>query len=465
MLIGVPTERASNELRVALVPDSVGRLAKAGAQVVVERGAGQRAGYPDAAFEKAGAGLGDTAAVLAADLICKVQKPTAPEIAAMKPGAHLISLLQPASSAEAIAALETRGVSAFSLEQVPRTTRAQAMDVLSSQATIAGYKAVLMAAERAPRILPMLTTAAGTMTPATVLVLGAGVAGLSAIGTAKRLGAVVEAFDVRAAAAEQVESLGAKFIGKELLSKEGEGQGGYAKQLSQDAEERNRQLIAHHAKKALIVIATAAIPKRRAPLLMPAVGRRDDAARRGDRRSRGRDRRQLRTDEARPGRGPSRRHDPRPGEARGDRADPCEPDVRAQRARFRDQHDQGRQARRVRAELRRRHRPSLVRDARGYDAERSMTVDVIVIFVLAAYVGFEIITKVPPQLHTPLMSGTNAITGIAVVGAMLSAGAGRSQLASWLGLIAMILASMNVVGGFLVTDRMLKMFGGKKERV
>jgi NAD(P) transhydrogenase subunit alpha len=269
MKIGVPRELAANERRIAAIPDTVSRFVKAGAQVMVEKGAGAASCFMDDAFTQAGATLVDAQTVWGADLVVKVQPPTQDEAARMRDGACLVSHLQAWNSAELLGVLNAKKVSAFSLEQVPRTTRAQAMDVLSSQATIAGYKAVLMAAERAPRILPMLVTAAGTLTPATVLVLGAGVAGLSAIGTAKRLGAVVEAFDVRAAAAEQVESLGAKFIGKELLSKEGEGQGGYAKQLSQDAEERNRQLIAHHAKKALIVIATAAIPKRRAPLLVP----------------------------------------------------------------------------------------------------------------------------------------------------------------------------------------------------
>lgn len=268
MLIGVPTERASNELRVALVPESVGRLVKAGAQVVVERGAGQRAGYPDAAFEKAGASLGDTAAALAADLVCKVQKPTAPEIAAMKPGAHLISLLQPASSAEAIAALETRGVTAFALELVPRITRAQSMDVLSSQATVAGYKAVLVGASSMVKFLPMLTTSAGTIAPSKVCVLGAGVAGLMAIATARRLGAVVSGFDIRAAAAEQIKSLGASVVAENLISADAQTAGGYAKEQSAEQQAAIQEALKAHLAGMDLVITTAAIPGRAAPRLI-----------------------------------------------------------------------------------------------------------------------------------------------------------------------------------------------------
>lgn len=268
MLIGVPTERAPNELRVALVPESAGRLIKAGAQVVIERGAGQRAGFTDAAYEKAGASLGDAAAALAADLVCKVQKPTAAEVAQLKSGGHLISLLQPSSSADAIAALDGRGVTAFALELVPRITRAQSMDVLSSQATVAGYKAVLVGSSAMVKFLPMLTTAAGTIAPSKVCVLGAGVAGLMAIATARRLGAVVSGFDIRAAAAEQIKSLGASVVAENLISADSQTAGGYAKEQSAEQQAAIQDALKAHLAGMDLVITTAAIPGRAAPRLI-----------------------------------------------------------------------------------------------------------------------------------------------------------------------------------------------------
>jgi len=268
MLIGVPSERAQNESRVALVPESVGRLVKAGVQVTVERGAGLRAGFPDTSYEKAGASLGDTAAALGADLVCKVQKPTGDEVARMKAGAHLISLLQPSSSTESIAALDARGVTAFALELVPRITRAQSMDVLSSQATVAGYKAVLVGSSTMVKFLPMLTTAAGTIAPSKVCVLGAGVAGLMAISTARRLGAVVSGFDIRAAAAEQIKSLGATVVAENLISADAQTAGGYAKEQSAEQQKAVQDALKAHLANMDLVITTAQIPGRAAPRLI-----------------------------------------------------------------------------------------------------------------------------------------------------------------------------------------------------
>ena len=269
MRIGVPRERIAGERRVALVPDSVGRLVKSGVEVVMETGAGAAAGFPDAAYAAAGAALDGTAGVLGrADLILKVQAPSADEIAQLRPGAVLVSLLAPATHAESIRGLTARGVSACALELVPRTTLAQAMDVLSSQATIAGYKAVLLGAAELPRILPMLTTAAGTLAPAKALIIGAGVAGLQAIATARRLGAVVSGFDVRAAAREQIESLGAKAVGKELET--AEGTGGYAREVAGDQQARIEALLAAHLKDQDLVITTAQIPGKPAPRLITA---------------------------------------------------------------------------------------------------------------------------------------------------------------------------------------------------
>lgn len=268
MILGIPKESAAGERRVALIPESVGRLVKAGVNVRVERNAGIAAGFPDSAYEAAGATLVDAAAALSADLICKVQKPSASEAAQMTRGAHLISLLAPSTSAESIAALDKQGVTAFALELVPRITRAQSMDVLSSQATVAGYKAVLIGASASPKFLPMLTTAAGTIAPSKCCVLGAGVAGLQAIATARRLGAVVSGFDIRAAAAEQIRSLGATVVAQDLIAADSETAGGYAKEQTKEQQEAIQQALRDHLKGMDLVITTAQIPGRAAPRLI-----------------------------------------------------------------------------------------------------------------------------------------------------------------------------------------------------
>ena len=266
MQIGVPKETVAGERRVALVPDVAGKLVKAGHGVVVERGAGVEAGAPDEAFTAAGASVGDP---WSADVVCKVQKPGPDEIAKLREGGALIGLLQVATTPDLVKQLAQRRITAFSLELLPRITRAQAMDVLSSQATVAGYKAVLLAAAATGRFFPMLVTAAGTLPPARVLVLGAGVAGLQAIATARRLGGVVSAFDVRPAVKEQIESLGAKFLALEI-QEQAEAAGGYAKQLSADAHQRELEFVARHVKDADVVITTAAIPGKKAPVLITA---------------------------------------------------------------------------------------------------------------------------------------------------------------------------------------------------
>jgi len=264
MKVGVPKETVAGERRVALVPDVVAKLVKDGHAVVVEQGAGVAAGFPDDAYRAAGASLGDA---WATDVVCKVQKPSAAESGKLREGGALVGVFQAATSADLLRQLAQRRVTAFSLELLPRITRAQPMDVLSSQATVAGYKAVLLAAETVPRFFPMLVTAAGTLPPARVLVLGAGVAGLQAIATARRLGAIVSAFDVRPAVKEQVESLGAKFLAMEQQV-EAEGAGGYAKELSEDQHRRELEFLARSVKDADVVITTAAIPGKRAPILI-----------------------------------------------------------------------------------------------------------------------------------------------------------------------------------------------------
>ncbi|MBU9162622.1 Re/Si-specific NAD(P)(+) transhydrogenase subunit alpha [Burkholderia multivorans] len=273
MHIGVPAETRANEARVAATPETVKKYAAAGHRVSVAKGAGTAASYPDEAYAAAGAELTDQSAAFGADIVLKVQAPTDAELPSLKRGAVLVGMLEP-FNAEQAAKLAATGVTGFALEAAPRTTRAQSLDVLSSQANIAGYKAVLVAASLYPRFLPMLMTAAGTVKAARVLVLGAGVAGLQAIATAKRLGAVIEASDVRPAVKEQIESLGAKFLDVPYETDEerdaAQGVGGYARPMPPSWLARQAALVHERAKQADIVITTALIPGRPAPTLISA---------------------------------------------------------------------------------------------------------------------------------------------------------------------------------------------------
>lgn len=271
MHIGVPAETRANEARVAATPETVKKYAAAGHRVSIAKGAGSAASYPDEAYVAAGAELTDQSAAFAADLVLKVQAPTDAELPLLKRGAVLVGMLEPFNGEQA-AKLAAAGVTGFALEVAPRTTRAQSLDVLSSQANIAGYKAVLVAASLYPRFMPMLMTAAGTVKAARVLILGAGVAGLQAIATAKRLGAVIEASDVRPAVKEQIESLGAKFLDVPFETDEereaAQGVGGYARPMPPSWLGRQAALVHERAKQADIVITTALIPGRPAPTLI-----------------------------------------------------------------------------------------------------------------------------------------------------------------------------------------------------
>jgi NAD(P) transhydrogenase subunit alpha len=262
MKVGVPKETAQGERRVALVPDLVSKLD--GIEVVVEQGAGAAASFTDDAFTEAGAAIGDP---WAADLVAKVRKPSDDEVGKLRDGQVLIGFLQPLTDQEGIERLGSRGVTAFAMESIPRITRAQSMDALSSQATVSGYKAVVLAADRLPKFLPMLVTAAGTVVPAKVLIIGAGVAGLQAIATARRLGAVVSGFDVRPVVKEQVESLGAKFLELGVVGEETEG--GYARELSEDEQRRQQEELEARIGDFDVVVTTALIPGRPAPKLIP----------------------------------------------------------------------------------------------------------------------------------------------------------------------------------------------------
>lgn len=272
MKIAIPSERTAGETRVAATPETVKKWVTAGHEVCVQSGAGTLSAATDAAFQEAGARIAASAAECmgGAGMVLKVRAPLAEELADIPEGAALVALCDPYRN-PLLADYAARKLSVFAVEQIPRTSRAQAMDVLSSQANIAGYKAVLLATQFYPRFMPMLMTAAGTVKAARVLILGAGVAGLQAIATAKRLGAVVEAFDVRPAAKEQVESLGAKFVEvplNEEEKKQAETAGGYAREMSDDYKQRQAALVDKHARAADIVITTALIPGRPAPVLI-----------------------------------------------------------------------------------------------------------------------------------------------------------------------------------------------------
>ena len=267
MIVGIPKESATDERRVALVPESVGKLVKAGLTILVEAGAGAASHIPDEQYTRAGASI-ESDVYGRADVILKVRGPSDDEIGRIREGATLVAMLAPFDSRPTLEKLAARRVTALAMEFMPRTTMAQSMDVLSSMSSIAGYKAVIIAAELLPKYFPMLTTAAGTVPPARVFVIGAGVAGLQAIATAKRLGAAVDAYDVRPVVKEQVESLGARFVELEVETKDAQDAGGYAREQSAEQLRKQQELMARTVAKSDVVITTALIPGRPAPELV-----------------------------------------------------------------------------------------------------------------------------------------------------------------------------------------------------
>ncbi len=450
MRVGVVRETAPGERRVALVPETAGKLAAAGFEIVVEAGAGDAASFLDAAYADAGATLGSP---WEADIVVAVRRPDA---AKLRDGQLLIGFLDPLADPAGVESLAARGVTAFAMESIPRTTRAQSMDALSSQATVGGYKAALLAAEQLPRFFPMLMTAAGTVPPAKVLVIGAGVAGLQAIATARRLGAVVTGFDVRPAVREQIESLGANWLDLGLATAEGEG--GYARELTPEEMKAQQAALEARIGEFDAVITTAAVPGRAAPKIIPASAVQTMRPGLRHRRPRRRDRRQLRAHRSRRDRRPRERDARRPHEPAVDDAVPRVDAVLAQRP---GAPAPSRARRHARPRLGRRDHEGSLRDTEGGDrvSHNTLLVFEVTILVLAIFLGFEVISKVPTLLHTPLMSGTNAIHGIVVVGAMLVLGLGHKGPFLWIvGFLAVVLGSANVVGGFVVTDRMLEMF-------
>lgn len=268
MKIGIPKETRTSETRVAGAPESVKKLVKKGFEIVVESGAGLLAGFGDEAFTAEGAKIGSTADAFAADIVYKIHRPTEAEVGMMKKGSVLVSFLEPYRRDGLLEKLAQAGVHAFGMELIPRTSRAQSMDALSSQANIAGYRAVLEAAAHYPRFFPLMMTSAGSAKPVRVAVLGAGVAGLQAIATARRLGAQVESYDVRPEVKEQILSLGAKFIELDLGGESGTGAGGYAKELSEEGKARQQQALTERLKKFDVIVSTANIPGRKSPVLI-----------------------------------------------------------------------------------------------------------------------------------------------------------------------------------------------------
>ena len=482
MKVGVARETAAGERRVALVPEALGKLQAAGLEILVETGAGAGALIPDQAYADAGATIVSTVELYAqSDAILRVQKPSADEVKVMRSGQAVVGFLAPLIDPKTSEALAKQGVTAISLDAIPRTlSRAQSMDALSSQANVGGYKAVLIAAESFGRYFPLLTTAAGTAKPANVLILGIGVAGLQAIGTAKRLGAVVKAYDVRAETKEQAQSLGAQFLVLKSVA-DASGEGGYARQLTPGGAGRPA--------------AGAQRPHRDdgrrdhdrpGPGPAPAAardegrGRRHEAGLRHRRHGRQRARRQRRAEQGRrDDRHRQRRHDHRPGEPAGDDAGRRIGVLRPEHLRVAARDGQGRRAQprlRERGHEGDRHQPTAARSSRRRRRSCSSPhpprprrevprepelLAALTVFVLAILVGFAVISKVPATLHTPLMSGANSIHGIVLVGAMIIAVAAHDPISQAISFVAVAFATMNVVGGYVVTDRMLQMFRRK----
>ncbi len=509
-IIGVPKESLPGEKRVAATPESIKKLTQRGLQVRVQRGAGLAAGISDEAFQVAGAELVDDA-LAAGDAVFKVRAPTADEVGRMREGALVVSLMQPERNPGLVDALAARKVTALALEKIPRVTRAQKMDVLSSQANLAGYRAVVEAATTYQGVFGPQVTAAGSTPPAKVLIIGAGVAGLAAIGAARALGAEVRAFDTRAAAREQVESMGAKFL-EVTVQESGEGGGGYAKVMSPEFIAAEMALFRAQAKEVDVIVTTALVPGTKAPTLLPkdvvehlkpgsvvvdmaaeqggncelcrpgevvefqgvkilgytdltsrmaatssrffamnlvhlagelgqgdtlALNLDNDVVRPALLLHRGEALPPLPPKEPSPAAPPKAPAPPKPD------AKPAQQDIMTQEGRAWGTTVSG-----------------LVLITALFLLGRFAPPDFLqhsTVFVLACFVGWQVVWAVSPALHTPLMSVTNAISGIIIIGGMLQVGS-RLDAATILGAVAVLFAAINIAGGFLVTQRMLKMF-------
>ncbi len=540
MRIGVPKETLPLERRVAATPESVKKLVDLGVEVVVEKGAGLASSIPDGAYEAAGATLVDRPAALGADLVLRIRPPTKEDIAQLAAGAIHVSHVYPDRNPELTELFAKQKVTALALERVPRVTRAQKMDVLSSMANLSGYRAIVEAAEHYQGFFGKQVTAAGSTPPARVLIIGAGVAGLAAIGAARALGAEVRAFDTRAAAREQVESLGAQFLTIELEEK-GEGQGGYAKVMSKEFIEAEMALFRAQAAEVNVIVTTALVPGTKAPILVPRdvvealapgsivvdlaaeqggnceltvpdrivehplpgggtasiIGYTDLVSRMAATASRlfagnlvhllgemgGKQgiRVDLENDVVRPALlthdggvlPPPPKKEPAPPPKKEASAPAATiklaptsvrptapestPTAKPEEKKSGHGHGHGHAG----------GEPSLGGRIFGVVAALALLVvghfapseflEHFTVFVLACFVGWQVIWSVTPALHTPLMSVTNAISGIIIVGGMLEIGPDLG-IATWLGAAAVLVAAINVAGGFLVTQRMLRMF-------
>jgi NAD(P) transhydrogenase subunit alpha len=508
MKVGVPRETWPGERRVGATPDSVRKLRKLGFEVVVERDAGLLAGFDDASYEASGATVVDGTAAWAADVVAKVRAPGGEEVARLTAGQTLLSYLYPAFNADLVSALAARKVNALAMDQVPRITRAQKVDALSSMGNLAGYRAVIEAVNVMQRPLRGQSTAAGKIHPAKVLVIGAGVAGLAAIGAARALGAVVRAFDTRPAVKDQVASMGAEFL-EIHLDEDGSGSGGYAKEMSPAFIAAEMELFAAQAKDVDIIITTALIPGKRAPVLITA----DMVAsmKRGSVVVDLAAEQQGNCELTRPGEAvvahgvtiigytdlPSRMAQQASTLYATNIVNLLEEMGGAEKFALSETNDIVRPMTVLRAgELTwpapapaappaaaspHAPKPPLFSEEHGPPARETMSsfsrlslllvglallgigltapegfLAHFTVFVLACFIGYQVIWSVTPALHTPLMSVTNAISGIIVIGGMVQVGSGSA--ASILGLVAILLATVNIAGGFLVTQRMLRMF-------
>ena len=508
MNVGVPRESWPGERRVATTPDAVKKLRKLGFDVLVERDAGLLAGFDDAAYAASGATLVDGGAAWGADVVAKVRAPSAEEAARLTKGQTLLSYLYPAFNGDLVAALGARGVNALAMDQVPRITRAQKVDALSSMGNLAGYRAVIEAAAVMQRPLRGQSTAAGKIHPAKVLVIGAGVAGLAAIGAARNLGAVVRAFDTRPAVKDQVASMGAEFL-EIHLDEDGSGSGGYAKEMSPAFIAAEMELFAAQAKEVDIIITTALIPGKRAPILITA----DMVAsmKRGtvvvDLAAEQQGNCELTT----PGEAvvvngvtiigytdlPSRMALQASSLYATNIVNLLEEMGGVAQFALSETNDIVRPMTVLRAGaltwpapapvaapaavtphppkaqlFSEEHGPPATATMSGFSRISLLLVGFALlgiglsapagflahftVFVLACFIGYQVIWSVTPALHTPLMSVTNAISGIIVIGGMVQVGSGSA--ASILGVLAILLATINIAGGFLVTQRMLRMF-------
>ncbi|MDF2091018.1 Re/Si-specific NAD(P)(+) transhydrogenase subunit alpha [Knoellia sp. 3-2P3] len=508
MRIGVPKESRPGETRVAATPKTVGQLIGLGYEVVVEAGAGQRSSFSDAAFQEAGAAVGGHDEAWDSDVVIKVNAPTDEEIARLRPGAVLASLLAPALNPELVDRLAAQGVTALAMDAVPRISRAQALDVLSSMANIGGYRAVVEAAHEFGSLFTGQVTAAGKVPPAKVLVIGAGVAGLAAIGTANSLGAIVRAFDARPEVAEQVESMGAEFLRIEGLEQEGPSATGYAKEMGEDFNRRAAELYAEQAGDVDIIITTALIPGKPAPRLitkeMVASMRPGSvivdmaAANGGNVEGTVADQLVVTDNQVRiigytdlPGRLPTQASQlygtnlvnllklltpEKDGKAVVDFDDvvqrgmtvcrdgqstwpPPPVAVSAAPAAAPVAEKSAPPPPKVRDPRRRYALMGLAAVIFGLVAAWSPATFLghFTVFALAVIVGFYVISNVAHALHTPLMSETNAISGIILVGALLQIGS-EDPVVRTLAFVATVIASINIFGGFAVTNRMLQMF-------